>query len=127
MSVTRTLEATAVKEGKWWNITIPELDQVTATKKINEVQEYAESLAAAILDVPTEQLQVNVKFDMPGAVAAEWDAARADTTQAKDLTIAAAARTRAVIEKLHTDGYSMRDIEKVLGMSFQRVSQILKS
>lgn len=43
MNAARVLEATAVKEGKWWTITIPELNQVTATKKASEVQEYAES------------------------------------------------------------------------------------
>ncbi|MDJ0322099.1 hypothetical protein [Pseudarthrobacter sp. PS3-L1] len=127
MSITRTLEATAVKEGKWWTITIPELDQVSATKKITEVQEYAESLAAGILDVPNETIAVNVAYTMDPDTDAEWKAARADTVHAKELTIAAAARAKSVIEKLHTEGYSLREIESLVGVSFQRVSQILKS
>lgn len=127
MSSKRVLEATAVKEGKWWTITIPELDQVTATKKTAEVQEYAESLAAATLDLPEDEVQVSVKFDLPETVATEWNAARKDTVQAKEATMSAAAKTKSVIEKLHGDGYTTRDIEKVLGISYQRVSQIINS
>lgn len=127
MGAKRVLEATAVKEGKWWTITIPEIDQVTATKKIAEVGEYANSLAAAVLDVPNEEVEVVVTFTVPEAVSTEWEAARTETRRAKELTINAAAHTKAVIARLHGDGYTTRDIEKVLGMSFQRVSQILNS
>lgn len=123
----RTLEATASKEGKWWNIAIPEIDQVTATKKLGDVQEYADSLAALALDVPTESVRVNVTYALPEAAQAEWEAAREDTRRAKELTIEAAARTRSVIQALHDGGYTGRDIEKMLGISFQRVSQILKA
>ena len=127
MSSKRVLEATAVKEGKWWTITIPELDQVTATKKMAEVQEYAESLVAAVLDLSEDEVQVAVKFSLPETVATEWLAARKDTVQAKEATVSAAAKTKSVIEKLHGDGYTTRDIEKVLGISYQRVSQIINS
>lgn len=127
MTTTRTFDATAYKDGKWWEISIPELDHVTAAKRSTEVQEYAESLAAIVLDVPVESVVVNVTFTTPPGVGQEWEAARADTTRAKELTIAAAARTKEVIVNLHASGYTLRDIEKVLGLSFQRVSQILKS
>ena len=127
MSSKRVLEATAVKEGKWWIITIPELDQVTATKKTAEVQEYAQSLAAAILDIPEGEVEVTVKFDLPETLATEWVAARTDTARAKEATMNAAAKTKSVIEKLRGDGYTTRDIEKVLGISYQRVSQIINS
>lgn len=127
MNAARVLEATAVKEGKWWTITIPELNQVTATKKASEVQEYAESLAAAVLDVPEDQVTVTVKFDLPPAAAEAWSVARLDTLKAKEETMSAAAKTKAVIEDLRGNGYTTRDIEKVLGISFQRVSQIINS
>lgn len=127
MSANRVLEATAVKEGKWWTITIPELNQVTATKKASEVQEYAESLAAIVLDIPEDAVVVNVKFDLPPAAAEAWSMARMDTLKAKEDTISAAAKTKSVIEDLRGNGYTTRDIEKVLGISYQRVSQIINS
>ncbi|SEF12698.1 hypothetical protein SAMN04489740_4276 [Arthrobacter alpinus] len=106
MNAARVLEVTAVKEGKWWTITIPELNQVTATKKASEVQEYAESLAAVVLDVPEDQVTVNVKFDLPPAAAEAWSAARLDTLKAKEETMSAAAKTKAVIEDLRGNGAS---------------------
>ncbi|GGJ54019.1 hypothetical protein [Glutamicibacter ardleyensis] len=65
METQRTLEAVAIKDGKWWEISIPELDQVTAAKKLSEVQEYAESLATAILNVPEGSVTVNVTYGLP--------------------------------------------------------------
>lgn len=127
MGEPRVLEATATREGKWWNIAIPELDQVTATKKSSEVQEYANSLAAAVLDVPEADVDVQVVYTLPEAVEADWKAAREETRKAKELTIAAAGHTKTVVLTLREDGYSGRDIAKMLGLTFQRVSQILNS
>ena len=123
----RMLEATATKGGKWWNIAIPELEQITATKKLGEVQEYANSLAAAILDVSVDSVHVNIAYALPETARAEWEAARAQTLRAKELTMEAAARTKIIVRQLHDSGYTVRDIEKVLGISFQRVAQILKT
>lgn len=121
----REVEATASKDGKWWTITIDELDQTAGTKKLSDVEETAARLAATALEVAPEDLDVQVSYPVPEAVAQDWDAARAETRQAKELTIAAAAHTRTVVHQLHQDGYTGREIAKVLGMTFQRVSQIL--
>lgn len=127
MATPKTFEATATKEGKWWNVAIAELDQVTATKRLGEVQEYADSLAAAVLDVPESDVHVQVVYTLPEAVETEWAAAREETRKAKELTIAAAARTKTVVGQLYAAGYTIRDIAQVLGISFQRVSQIINS
>lgn len=126
METQRTVEAVAIKDGKWWEISIPELDQVTAAKKLSEVQEYAESLATAILDVPEGSVAVNVTYGLPAAVASEWEQAREEKTRAQELTKSAAEHSRSVVRGLHSKGYTVRDIEKVLGISFQRASQLLK-
>lgn len=126
MHTQRTLEAVAMKDGKWWEISIPELDQVTSTKKLSEVQEYADSLAAAILDVPEGAVTVNVTYELPEAAKKEWAKAREETDKARELSMSAAEHTRRVVRGLHAEGYTVRDIEKVLGISFQRASQLLK-
>lgn len=72
-------------------------------------------------------MTVTVKFDLPPAAAEAWSVARLDTLKAKEETMSAAAKTKAVIEDLRGNGYTTRDIEKVLGISFQRVSQIINS
>lgn len=60
MSGVRTLEATAVKDGKWWTITIPDVYQATVARKAGEIQEYTESLAAKVLGVPASELDVRL-------------------------------------------------------------------
>lgn len=126
MGETRMLEATASKEGKWWNIAIPELDQVTATKKMADVQDYATSLSAVVLDVPEEDVNVRVTFSLPEEVEAAWQAARDETRRARELTMSAAARTRTVVRALHDDGCTVREIGILLDISNQRVSQIIR-
>lgn len=121
----RTLEASATKAGPWWTIRIDALAQTAGTKKLSDVEEAATRLAAAALEMPPEDLDVQVSYPVPEAVAQDWAAARAETRQAKELTIAAAAHTRTVVHQLHQGGYTGREIAKVLGMTFQRVSQIL--
>lgn len=127
MSERRVIEAKAIKEGKWWNISIPELDQVTATKRSSEVQEYAESLAAGILDVPESTLEVTIKYPMPEALVPSWEKAQERSIYAKEIAADAAAQSKAVMQGLQREGYALRDIAKVLGLSFQRVSQILST
>lgn len=122
----RVIDATASKEGKWWTIAIPELDQVTATRKMSDVREYATSLAAVVLDVPEACVDVRVSFGLHEAVEAAWQAARDETRTARELTMSAAANTRTVIRTLHDDGCTVREIAVLLDISNQRVSQIIR-
>lgn len=126
MDATRVLEASASKEGKWWNIVISDLDQVTATKKMSEVQEYATSLAAVALDVPETEIDVRVSFRLPEEAEAAWQAARDETRRARELTITAAAHTRTVVRTLSDGGCTVREIGVLLDISNQRVSQIIR-
>lgn len=121
----RTVEATATKDGPWWTITIPELDRSAVTKRRSEVQDHAEHLAGSLLGVDPHALRVRVSYPLPEAVRADWEAARQDQAHAQDLSLSAAARTRAVVATLHDSGYSGSDIAAMLGLSVQRVSQIL--
>lgn len=122
----RVIEATASKEGKWWNVSIPELDQVTATKKMSNVYEYATDLAALILDIPEKEIEVRVTFRLHDEVEAAWKIAREETRTAKELTMSAAARTRTVVKALHDDDCTVREIAVLLDISNQRVSQIIR-
>lgn len=123
----RTVEATATKDGRWWRITIPELDQATATKRRSEVQDYAENLAAAALEGDAAAIRVVVSYPLPAGVREDWAQARQDQARARELTVSAAAATKAVVRTLHGSGYSGSDIAAMLGLSVQRISQLLKT
>lgn len=122
----RTLEATAYKEGKWWMVSIPEIDGLTQCKTIEKIPEQAADLAAVILDVPADQVAVNVAYTLPEDAEAaneSWHQAQGQLAAAKanvDARLADLART------LKGQGYTLKDIGAITGYTFQRIAQILK-
>lgn len=126
MTTVRTLEATAYKEGKWWMVSIPEIDGLTQCKTIEKIPEQAADLAAVILDVPADQVAVNVAYTLPEDAEAaneSWHQAQGQLAAAKanvDARLADLART------LKGQGYTLKDIGALTGYTFQRIAQILK-
>lgn len=126
MTTVRTLEATAYKEGKWWMVSIPEIDGLTQCKTIEKIPEQAADLAAVILDVPADQVAVTVDYTLPEdakAASESWHQAQGQLTAAKanvDARLADLART------LKGQGYTLKDIGALTGYTFQRIAQILK-
>lgn len=121
------IEATAVKDGQWWTVAIPDLDQSAATRRRTEVQDQAERLAATALGVDASEVTVTVVYPLPETVREDWEQIREDKSRAQELSVSADARTQAVVSALHASGYNGRDIAAMLGLSFQRISQILKT
>ena len=126
MTTVRTLEATAYKEGKWWMVSIPDIDGLTQCKTIEKIPEQAADLAAVILDVPADQVTVNVAYTLPADAEAaneSWHQAQGQLAAAKanvDARLADLART------LKDQGYTLKDIGALTGYTFQRIAQILK-
>ena len=48
------------RDGRWWIITVPELDQVTQARRVNEIEDMARSLIAVSTDAPLADVQVQV-------------------------------------------------------------------
>ncbi|NQX15712.1 hypothetical protein [Rathayibacter sp. VKM Ac-2857] len=61
MTMTRhVLAATAERDGRWWLITIPELDTVGQARTVDQVDAVAREVAALFLNVPEEDVSVTV-------------------------------------------------------------------
>ena len=63
--MTKVYEATAKREGKWWLITVPELDAVTQARHVREIEEMAAGLVMALLDLDEGEAKVNVTVELP--------------------------------------------------------------
>ena len=126
MTAVRTLEATAYRQGKWWMVSIPEIEGLTQCKTIEKIPEQAADLASVILNVPTEHVALHVSYTLPKdakAASESWHQAQAQLVTAKanvDARLADLART------LKGQGYTLKDIGALTGYTFQRIAQILK-
>ncbi|MDO5878329.1 hypothetical protein MG599_23975 (plasmid) [Paenarthrobacter sp. SD-1] len=123
MTIKREFEAVAHKEGKWWEIHIHELDQVTQARKATDVEEMAADLAAAVTGLDPDEVKVNVTFRAPSDVMQRWAQARDDIEKGQELSQRGAAESRAIITEL-SGSFNGTEIARMLGVSTQRISQL---
>ena len=118
------------REGRWWMINVPEIDQLTQARRITEIVPMAESLIAVSTDQPLTDITVRVvSIDVPGlgdvaARAAAIEGARNAAAHAVQAVQRDAAEyARALAEA----GVPVRDTADLLHVSPQRVSQLAKA
>lgn len=126
MAAVNTHVAIATREGKrWW---IVEVDGVGTTQARNlvEAREMARSLVAVTLDIPEDGIDVRVTVALDPHLQAEVEQARTAITELerKQHEVAAASR-KAARDLVKGAGLTGRDAAVVLGISPQRVSQLL--
>jgi len=114
------------RDGRWWMISVPEIDQVTQARRISEVEDMARSLIAVSTDAPITDVAVHVTSiklpdgdDILGPAAEIQERRR----QAHRLEATAADATRAYALKLTSAGIPVRDAATLLQVSPQRISQ----
>ncbi|CPV99762.1 hypothetical protein P5V67_01360 [Mycobacteroides abscessus subsp. abscessus] len=63
----RTYGIQVTRDGKWWMVNVPEIDQLTQARNEGEVEEMARELIAVHQDVPIEDVAVRIipGFDSP--------------------------------------------------------------
>ncbi len=127
MTANGSYRVEAVRSGNWWAITVPELDGVfSQARRLDQVEARAREAISLILDVEEEKVgELDVVVVPPDAVAAllgEMQESEATATAASER---AATLRRQVAQQLRDDGFPVRDIGRLTGISHQRVSQIL--
>lgn len=124
MATARKLTAEAHKDGKWWMISIPEINGLTQAKTAEKVPEMAADLAAISLDLPTDQVEVTITYklgEQVEGVRQEWLTAQEELAAARKT---AETQFEALAMTLKDQGYTIRDIATVTGYSFQRIGQL---
>ena len=116
-----------VRSGSWWAITVPELPGVfSQARRLDQVETMAREAIAMMLDVDSEQIgRIEVEVVPPPRAAALIETMNDALKAAREATETAASARREAATALRADGLPMRDVGRLLGLSHQRVSQIL--
>ena len=127
MANSKSHRVQVVRSGNWWAITVPELDGVfSQARRLDQVEARAREAIALFLDVEEDEVgELDVVVVPPDTVAAllgEMQESEATATEASER---AATLRRQVAQQLRADGFPVRDIGRLTGISHQRVSQIL--
>lgn len=115
-----TITAHATRSDGWWAVSFDTSNGVfhTQAKRLDLVPDM-------VLDIlAMEGIEAEVEV-VPDAASLEAVAdARAAAKAAAAAVDAAAVKSRAAVARLRADGYSVRDIGTLMGISAQRVSQL---
>uniref|UniRef100_UPI003F496221 hypothetical protein n=1 Tax=Promicromonospora sp. CA-289581 TaxID=3240013 RepID=UPI003F496221 len=122
--VTTTYTVKAVREGVWWVLHVEDVG-VTQSRSLRDAPRMAADMIALMLDVDPETIVVQVEPQLDEETMAKVKAARAGVAKLEAQQNAVAKESRAAALKLRKAGLSGADAAKVLGVSQQRVSQLL--
>ncbi|MGH9041124.1 MAG: type II toxin-antitoxin system HicB family antitoxin [Acidimicrobiia bacterium] len=127
MSTARTYTANAIRSGNWWAIEVPELEGVfTQARRLDQVEGMARDAIAGVLDVDPDSFDVVVRPQLP----TEWQEhlAQLESIRAAAGTLASmvSVKMRETARLLHdSQGLPLREVGAVLGVSHQRIHQVL--
>jgi len=115
------------REGRWWVVEVPELGHTTQARRLDKVEEMVRSLVQMFTDDDPSSAAVTVD------VAFVDDNTRVEVELARDSRTRAAAAQREAMERLtqaarllSAQGFSVRDIGVLLGLSYQRAQQLTR-
>ena len=122
-------DITVTREGKWWMVDVPAIDGLTQARRLSEIKDMAISLISITVDLPPSQVGVNVVAMIVDGTDLMKLRQQIDTERdaARDAERKVAALTADLVRKLNADHVPLRDIGEAVGVSFQRVHQLLNA
>jgi predicted RNase H-like HicB family nuclease len=117
------------RSGGWWAITIPEVPGAfTQTRRLDQVDSMARDVIALMLGVPEDSFSIQlapVLDERAQKVLEQVDQAKGAAEDAQRQALAAMSRAARTL--VRDEGLTVRDAGRLLGVSFQRVSQLVSS
>ena len=125
MAQVTTYRVIATHEERFWLLSVPELDVVTQARTLDRAEATVRDLIAVWLDVPADSFAVEVEPRLDD----EWTKLLRETKDARATADKASARAsellRTSVTTLHDAGLSAREVGSLVGISYQRVQQLL--
>ena len=123
----KTYHADVTRDGKFWLIRVREIDRSTQALRYKDVAAMASDLIEIMEDLRSDEYDLHLTVQLPSSVKDHQARAEVLREEAQRKQAEAAAESRAAVQELLALGLSQREAGDVLGVSFQRVSQLAKS
>lgn len=117
--------AIATRDGKYWLVHIPDIDQYTQARTLAEVEPMARELIALTQGVPEDSIELEWRTDLPDAVQHHLELAAKYADEASWYQTEAANERRFAAREMRAAGMTVRDIGAALGVSHQRAQQLI--
>lgn len=120
--------ATARRDGRWWVIQCDQLPgALSQVARLDHAEEVHREAIAFVADVDESEVEVEVRPQLAPELAEELRAAEELAEQSAELDKRAREMRRHAARKLADAGMTVRDVGAVLGVSYQRAHQLLRS
>lgn len=127
MAEVKTYHAQVTRDGKFWLIRIAEIGRSTQALRYRDVQTMAGELIEIMEGLGSQDYELNIRVHLPSSVQDHLARAEVLRAEAGRKQSEAAAESRAAVRELLAEGLSQREAGEILGLSFQRVNQLVKS
>ena len=127
MARVKTYQADVTRDGKFWLIQVPELGRSTQALRYKDIKPMAGELIEIMTGLASEDFDLRIRVQLPSTVRDHRARAEALRDEARRKSAEAAAESRAAVQELIALGLSQREAGDVLGLSFQRVNQLVNS
>ncbi|MEL4211911.1 hypothetical protein [Corynebacterium bovis] len=125
--MTLAVNATVERDGRWWIIRVPEYDILGQAAHISEAKAVAREITALWLDIDESSIQVTLTPVIPDSVKAQLDCAAEHSKKSKEIASQATHLRRTAVQGLLDTGMTHTDAAFLLGISRQRVAQIVRN
>jgi anti-sigma regulatory factor (Ser/Thr protein kinase) len=124
MASLTTYIATCWREGPSWLVRVGQLERTTHVARLGEVDEAARHLIAAVTGDEPDTVEVIVDLRVPDGTTRLLDAAAAAREESDLMSAEAVTLRRTLAHRLTDQGFGVRDIAVLLGVSYPRAKQL---
>lgn len=121
----KAYHADVIRDGKFWLIRVPEIDRSTQALRYRDVSAMASELIEIMTGLGSADYDLHLRVQLPSSVQDHLARAEVLREEAARNNAEAAAESRAAVRELLAQGVSQREAGQLLGLSFQRVNQLV--
>lgn len=127
VAIMAVYEVKAEQADKHWLLYIPAIDRWTQARNLGEVELMARDLIALWFEIDEDSFELNVNYELPKDIKRHLEKASKLREQATKANAQSANEVREAAKLMHGRGLTLREIGKLLGVSFQRAGQLVNS
>ena len=126
MTERRIYQATAERDGSTWLIRVPAISRSTQARRLDQADDMARDLIALMTDEDPSSFDVEIRAELAPHLGRLVQIAVERTASARHEQLMASLASRAAAHALTQGGLTVRDAGRLLGISYQRVQQLLE-
>lgn len=118
--------ATARRDGVWWVVQCDQLPAaISQVRRLDQAADVHREAIAFVAGVPAAEVAVEVTADVPTSISDNLRRVAALRAEATSAELEARELWSAAARELQANGFTVRDVGTVLGVSYQRAHQLV--